>query len=304
MGLFINKNNKKLCPICGNPTPRLLPTKVENMPICKECVHKVDLPVGAINQMSLDSFQQYMNYYEENKALREVFTEDYHFNFGFFGGDLLIDSSNRLFRLKNDNNALVFEAASLKGFCILEDGNPLYESGINVLKCYQSDVHDRVNAMAPVITQFKMQQREYEMRERIERRRAEEEGKASPHISRPYIELPVPVDHFYVELTLEHPYWSELSEKVGAPIFSQNNPSIAAYLNDYDDKVNELHTLATNLMQLICPGAGERHVDENASVAAPVIGGADEIKKYKELLDAGIITEEEFAAKKSQLLGI
>ena len=32
MGLFSN-NNKKLCPICGNPTPRLLATKVENMPI-------------------------------------------------------------------------------------------------------------------------------------------------------------------------------------------------------------------------------------------------------------------------------
>ena len=29
MGLF--SNNKKLCPICGSPTPRLLPTKVEDM---------------------------------------------------------------------------------------------------------------------------------------------------------------------------------------------------------------------------------------------------------------------------------
>ena len=31
---------------------------------------------------------------------------------------------------------------------------------------------------------------------------------------------------------------------------------------------------------------------------------ADEIKKYKELLDMGIITKEEFDAKKKQLLGI
>ena len=35
MGLFTN--HKKVCPICGNPTPRLLPTKIEDMPICKEC---------------------------------------------------------------------------------------------------------------------------------------------------------------------------------------------------------------------------------------------------------------------------
>lgn len=31
---------------------------------------------------------------------------------------------------------------------------------------------------------------------------------------------------------------------------------------------------------------------------------ADELKKYKELLDSGIITEEEFNAKKKQLLDL
>ena len=44
MGLF--SNNKKLCPLCGAPTPRLLPTKVEDMPLCKECAAKIDLPGG------------------------------------------------------------------------------------------------------------------------------------------------------------------------------------------------------------------------------------------------------------------
>lgn len=39
---------------------------------------------------------------------------------------------------------------------------------------------------------------------------------------------------------------------------------------------------------------------------APVtqaVSGADEIKKYKELLDMGIITQEEFDKKKQQILG-
>lgn len=31
---------------------------------------------------------------------------------------------------------------------------------------------------------------------------------------------------------------------------------------------------------------------------------ADELKKFKDLLDAGVITQEEFDAKKNQLLGI
>ena len=34
------------------------------------------------------------------------------------------------------------------------------------------------------------------------------------------------------------------------------------------------------------------------------ISAADEIKKYKELLDIGVITQEEFDAKKKELLGL
>lgn len=44
----------------------------------------------------------------------------------------------------------------------------------------------------------------------------------------------------------------------------------------------------------------------SAPVSAPTqqVSAADEIKKYKDLLDAGAITQEEFDAKKKQLLGL
>ena len=44
-----------------------------------------------------------------------------------------------------------------------------------------------------------------------------------------------------------------------------------------------------------------------APVSRPVVGGigaAEELKAYKELLDSGAITQEEFEAKKRQLLGL
>lgn len=40
------------------------------------------------------------------------------------------------------------------------------------------------------------------------------------------------------------------------------------------------------------------------AIQSTAVSSADEIKKYKELLDMGIITQEEFDAKKKQLLGI
>ena len=51
--------------------------------------------------------------------------------------------------------------------------------------------------------------------------------------------------------------------------------------------------------------------DKNAPVQpvpsprkAPPVGAADEIGKFKALLDSGVITQEEFDQKKKQLLGL
>ena len=43
---------------------------------------------------------------------------------------------------------------------------------------------------------------------------------------------------------------------------------------------------------------------KNAPVVVASASNADELKKFKELLDLGIISQEEFDAKKKQLLGL
>ena len=97
MGLFTN--NKKLCPICGNPTPRLLASAVEGQNLCKECAAKIDLPDGVFNSMTLDDFREYIKCYDANKPLRDSFTETYRYDFGFFKGSLLLDMDHQLLRL-------------------------------------------------------------------------------------------------------------------------------------------------------------------------------------------------------------
>lgn len=65
-------------------------------------------------------------------------------------------------------------------------------------------------------------------------------------------------------------------------------------------------------MAVAFPGAPEITADDygtGAATAAKAVSAAPvdavaEIKKYKELLDQDLITQEEFAAKKRQLLGI
>ncbi len=43
---------------------------------------------------------------------------------------------------------------------------------------------------------------------------------------------------------------------------------------------------------------------ETVKVSKPDLGIAEELKTYKELLDSGVIPQEEFEAKKKQLLGL
>lgn len=57
----------------------------------------------------------------------------------------------------------------------------------------------------------------------------------------------------------------------------------------------------------LLPADGSAYDDDTRAApqqAAPVQSTADELKKYKELLDADIITQEEFDDKKRQLLGL
>ena len=314
MGLFTN--NKKLCPICGNPTPRLLATKIEDQPICKECDGKIDLPAGAVNQMSLAEFKEYLTAFGENQVLQNEFNTTYHFSIGFWGASLYLDEAHGLFRLK-DGSGWALEGKDIKSFRISEDGRPLYESTAGALKCTASTVPDLVTALAPQIAQFHMERQEFQRREAMEglhhagRESNEErrEREQANDLYRPKFDVPAPMEKFRIEITLNHPYWRSFDEQISGPEFDRDYPRAEDYMKSYREKNEELHLLASKLMHMMDPNAGE--VQAGAVSAAPAAAAAavpadavSEIRKYKELLDAGVLTEEEFAAKKRQLLGI
>lgn len=313
MGLF--SNNKKPCPICGSPTPRLLATKVEGVPICKTCDDKIDLPNGALSAMSMDAFRQYIAFYESNQALRDRFKEEYRFSFGAFTSPLVLDVTNGLFRLRDNNAAIVFEKSALKSFTVTEDEEPLFRGTAAELACSQSKAPERVRMLAPQFEQFRLQKSDYDRMVQAERVRyldrpdkewRERERELEFHA--PECRVSTPFRHFVVELELDHPYWHSYRSEMDAPEIDKDYPSVDSYLHDYEGKVDELHTLARNLMQFIAPGAPETNASAaSAPAAAPSTGAGntiEELKQYKSLLDAGVITEEEFAAKKRQLLGI
>ena len=167
MGLFTN--NKKLCPICGNPTPRLLASAVEGQNLCKECAAKIDLPDGVLNSMTLDDFREYIKCYDANKPLRDSFTETYRYDFGFFKGSLLLDMDHQLLRLGVVDTAFALEPSDIKSFRILEDGEVLYEGEKGNFRSCKSDIKERLNELKPRIDEYRMLRHQYEMMEEMRR---------------------------------------------------------------------------------------------------------------------------------------
>lgn len=314
MGLF--SNNKKLCPICGSPTPRLLATVVDDQPLCKACAAKIDLPDGSLANMSIEAFRNYLDFYEENRPLREQFTQTEQFSFGFFSGGILLDTEHRLLRLKYGDGAFAFTAENFVCFRIYEDGRLLMEGKTGSLDLYRSEVPAILKKLAPKVLTYLREKREYERFEELERM-LEKNGDSSStrrlRRSEPRFDEPAPVRQFELEIQLRHPYWGSFRQKISAPVFMHDEPNLDDYKRDYEQKVTELHTLAVNLMKILDPSAPEhRNVGGTDSEKqpqtrpqpAPQTDTVTELKRYKELLDAGILSEEEFTAKKKQLLGI
>lgn len=307
MGLFTSKKN--LCPICGEPTPRILPTRIEDMPICKACDKKIHIPLEQAQRMTVNQFKAYLAFYEENAALRQQFHSEADLSVGC-SGDLYLDMTHGLFRIGISADDIVLPASCLKSFRICEDERPLLEGSAAALTCYDSEVPQRLRDLQPLLMQYQMEKREYEHLRQLERMRDDDDNRFRSYLREPRFDPPKPVESYYVELTIDHPYFSHFDCKVHGPSFGVFEPELDTFLREHQETSNRLAAFAKNLMQLINPSAptvkagAQAAAPAPAAPAAPAVDTVTELQRYKALLDSGVITEEEFTAKKRQLLGI
>ena len=306
MGLF----DKKICAICGGKASRLFPWKIDGQYVCNLCHGQVDLPRGMEDGMTMDEFKAYLQFREDNHQLKQQFQVTQKVDFGWLDDKFLFDATNGLLCMDKNLDKTIFYGNQVKSFVIKEDNTPLFEGSPAGLICYTSTVPDRVMAMAPQINQFRMQAQMQRNMERIADRL--DDGKSNSSYTSTRIDIPEPFKTFLVEIQFEHPYWSVFTADMTGPTFDNDIPDVDDYLRDYHSKAETMGQLARALMQVAFPGAPEQQV---APTTAPMVGQAvvtptmsvdavTEIQRFKDLMDQGIITEEEFAAKKRQLLGL
>lgn len=93
------------------------------------------------------------------------------------------------------------------------------------------------------------------------------------------------------------------------PRFDNYRPDVNDYIRSYQSRIEELEKIVTAFKTVAFPGAPEHSISPGTVQGGhpAIVHPADaieEIKKYKALMEEGIISQQEFDAKKRQLLGI
>lgn len=302
MGLF---SKKSPCPICGGKISWFLPSKIEGEYICDTCNNKIDMENDKRIHLTMQVFKKYLTFYNQNQLLKDQFVISERIDFGLWYTKIIFDYKHKLFCMSKNPDKTVFEGKHLKSFTIKEDSMPLFEGSAEGICRYTSTVPERAMALAPQIAQFMMNR---EMARVVDKM---DDGNENRITSMQYFDIPEPFQTFNVELHLDHPYWTVIKCDMEGPRFDNNRPDVNDYIREYKRSIEEIEKLVLALKTISFQGIPGRFMGSSTVraqevniVSAPPVDAIEEIKKYKALMEEGIISQKEFEAKKKQLLGI
>lgn len=293
MGLF---SKKPPCPICGGKISWFLPSKIEGEYICDTCYGKLDMEDNKKINLTMQGFREYLAFYDQNQQLKDKFVISERIDFGLWDTKMIFDYQNRLFCMSKNPDKTIFEGKHLKYFIIKEDNTPLFEGSAEGIRRYNSTVPERAMALASQIALLMMNK---QLARDINK---QDDDKENWTASTQHFDIPEPFRAFNVELHFDHPYWTVIKCDMDGPRFSSDLPDVNDYIRDYRLNLEEIEKLVFALKTVFFPDALEQLMGANNSHSN--VDVVEEIRRYKALMEEGIITQEEFEAKKKQLLGI
>lgn len=293
MGILFKKEP---CPICGGKIAWLLPKKIEDEYVCFNCYNKIDMETDKATNLTMQGFREYLAFYDQNQLLKDQFMISERIGFGLWDTKIIFDYQNKLFCISENPDKTIFEGKDLKSFTVKEDNASLFEGSAEGILRYASTVPERVMAMGPQISQFVMNKQMSRALDKLD------DGKQNNSAPVQYFDVLEPFHSFNVELHFDHPYWTVIQYEIEGPRFDNDRPNVSDYLRSYRQNIEEIEKLITAFKTVAFPNAPEAQIVHIAS-ATPAYA-IEEIIKYKVLIEEGIISGQEFEAKKKQLLGI
>ncbi len=336
MGIF--SNDKKGCPICGNPTPRLFPTKVEGLPLCKECAAKINMESSMLKNLTINELWDHLDYRKANSETFANFLDTETHGMGNFA--LHMDKEKQLFYIADGRpaNPALFRFDELVSFNLMEDGRTViqcsagnYQEGVSSIENYKLPPLKpliKPGVMKPGVTKpapAMAQTGRTSMAASSSTAKTEEEKPKAPD---------KPIDSLKLNVTLNNPYWKGKVYNVSLRSV-ESEDALREWVNDYKNTfaaavdtceamagimgvktgkqmMTAIKEKAEAILAVQEAEAAAKEAEaaaQAAEVAAKIAKTADDnaaiemLKKWKELLDMGAITPEEFEAKKKEILG-
>lgn len=311
MGIF--SNDKKACPICGNATPRLFPTKVEGLPLCKECAGKISMESSMMPKLTINELWTHLDYRKANADKFASFTDTEQHGVGRYA-ILHMDVEKKLFYIAEGrpSNPPVFEYAELVSFGLMEDGRTVAQCNAGGYELSSSAIETYVIPVKPLV------------KPRAAKPAATVTG-ASDAEAKP--EAPdKPIDSLRLSITVNNPYWKVLNYNIALPELDSED-ELRRWVSDYKALLStaleacealsrimgvktrqqiaaEVKEKAEAIEAIQSAQAAAKEAENAAKEAknANEAASIEMLKKWKELLDMGAITQEEFEAKKRELL--
>ena len=306
MALFGKKKDAEYCAICGKERKTglfrgLFQAEVDGQYVCNDCFGDIDIDSDIMKQMTIPAFKEYIQFREENTKLKNQFTVTNTIDLGILDTKIVFDQVHGYIAFSKELDKTIFERKHLVSFLIKEDDHVIFEGDANGLQSYGSNVYNRLRMMQRQFAEYRQEMIAYD--NRASRMTAEERNNGAGQ--RPTFAASEPFLNFNIELYFDHPYRKKLHFDMTGPRFSNGTAFVEEnYRNEYKASFDLMEQLANNLKSFVSRNSGAGTSSVSAGNAAPQEDVMETLKRLKELVDMGVVTEEEFTAKKRQLLGL
>lgn len=257
---------KEFCPYCGKVVGLLKSRTKEGIAVCRDCVTTLDVDANVIPLNTIESLNVRFRKRVQNKVLFDSFITTSEIKAGVFY--LRADANKKLWYIsqnKRPTNPSLYRFNELAKFELLEDGDSVCGGGLG-RALVGGALFGGFGAIAGAMTA----------------------GKKSKKI----------LSSLEIVITTSEPYRPTIRIDL-MPFGGKHKSGSLMY-----DKVMKEAQAAMSFLNSISHKANLDKVQDAETSTSSVGSSADEIIKFKVLLDKGIITEEEFQKKKKKLLGL
>ncbi len=267
MGLF----DKKVCELCGAKAGLISRTKIQDGDyICGDCRKKMSSLTTGFSEMSLDDVKEQIRLKEENdRRYQTDFVNSRQFDIDARHPVMAVDDEHGEFVILTDKNPDIFSFDDIASY------------NVDLKTQYLSEEERKKNTGLSGLLDYLL---------------SDDFGSRFPDL--PSVSRNYKITGMYFQINFKaNPFHAEKVRIDMLPSWSNSEVEIEkAYIcsNDIYQCIKEYKEESRSMRRAQATGA------DNGAAA----GGMEQIKQLKELLDMGAITQDEFDAKKKQILGL